>query len=743
MPRKTSVQPRLYTAPTEDDARPNIDKMLANAGWSGAQITRGRAQHPEQAKALGGLKPDYVLYAAGMRPALAVVEAKKEGMNLKAALQQGLKYAKRLKCNIVFASDGNIVATAHARADPPDAPLMMNDTAVSEFLREQHLLHFRDSNVWHRGEGFAASGDLVKLFNSARAQLNKDGIAQMGAFHEFAKLIFVKILSELHEEEKAMFRNIPARWGDIENLAGERLMRQYRKVLDSLNEEYQGGFEGTEIRSPKVLEALVGLVASRSFIDTGEDVKGEAYEYFLRDHARVKDGLNRYFTPRHIVKMMVQLLNPKPGEKVYDPFCGTGGMLIEAFRHMRRQLSPPGEEQHKAELSQLRQRSLYGCDISDTANIAKMNMILSGDGHSNIERGDSTLHATAGKYDVVVTNIPFDAVQEVKYIRTCLDAVRGREGGRAAIIVPERIIRAAPYAKLREGILAEWNVERVVSLPRYVFAEYTNAKTSVLVVSWRGPGEKGKKSFPVYKIVRDGLKGALRRRPDPGAPNDIQDMLAGDFAPRETTPSGPGFFFNSAGAAPIIIRKGRKEVKVGDVISPAVRARVEIKPDMLCLEPGFDGREHRVYVKKRKRFSQVAKSGRRRLPIEKGDLVIAMMHTQDGLIAFSESDDTLHSTGTHVPFKVDEKKVDKRYLFWTLRGILMTMERDDVVGRENFTVGEILALPFPLPPMAEQRKIGRVMDRARQKIWDAESALEKSRAAFAAAEKRMRTFDAD
>ena len=729
----------MPTAPTEDDARPNIDRMLANAGWSGAQITRGRAKHDDQRKALGGLKPDYVLYASGMRSALAVVEAKKEGVNLKAALQQGLKYAKRLRCNIVFASDGNIVATAHARAD--GAPLMTNDTAVSSFLREQHLLHFRESNVWHRGEGFAASGDLVKLFNSARAQLNKDGIAQMGAFHEFAKLIFVKILSELHEEDKAMFRKIPARWGDIEHLAGETLMGQYRKVLRSLNEEYQGGFEGTEIRSPEVLEALVGLVASRSFVDTGEDVKGEAYEYFLRDHARVKDGLNRYFTPRHIVKMMVLLLNPKPGEKVYDPFCGTGGMLIEAFRHVRQQL-PSGEEQRRA-LKQLRLRSLYGCDISDTAHIAKMNMILSGDGHSNIKRGDSTIHAPVGKYDVVVTNIPFDAEREVKYIRTCLNAVRGQESGRAAIIVPERIIREARYAKLREGILAEWNVERVVSLPRYVFAEYTNAKTSVLCVSWRGAGEKGKKSFPVYKIVRDGLKGSLRRRPDPEPPNDIQDMLAGDFAPRETTPSAPGFFFNSAGAAPIIIRKGHKAVKVGDVISPAVRARVEIKPDMLCLEPGFDGREHRIDVKKRKRFSQVAKSGRRRLPIEKGDLVIAMMHTQDGLIAFSESDDTLHSTGTHVPFKVDEKKVDKRYLFWTLRGILMTMERDDVVGRENFTVGEILALPFPLPPMAEQRKIGKAMDRARQKIWDAESALEKSRAAFAAAEKRMRTFDAD
>lgn len=734
------VAPSQAGAGREADARVKIDALLANAGWTAEQISREGAKYPEQQKKLGGKKPDYVLYPAGERLPLAVVEAKKEGGDMQKALAQGLDYAKRLSCNIAFASDGNIVATAHAGAD--GAPLMMNDTKVSEFLREQHLLHFRESRVWHRGEGFAASGDLVRLINSARAQLNKEGIAQMEAFHEFAKLIFVKILTELHEEDTEMFADIPAKWGDIENMVGPALLERYRKVLRALDEKYQGGFEETRIQDPAVLAALVGLVTERSFIDTGEDVKGEAYEFFLRDHARVKDGLNRYFTPRHIVQMMVTLTNPKPGEKVYDPFCGTGGMLIEAFRHMCRQLPPDGAERRKA-LNQLRQRSLYGRDISDAANIAKMNMILSGDGHSNIWRGDSTKCDTAGKHNVVITNIPFNADGETKYVRVCLDAVAGTEGNRAAIVVPERIIRESGYAGLREGILAEWNVDRVISLPRHVFAEYTNAKTSVLCVSWRGKAGRRQKSFPLYKIFHDGFKGKNRRKPDPDAPNDIQDMLMESLAPRMIEPREPGFFFNIVGAPPIRILDGCKEVKVGEVISPVARDRVEITPSMLCLEPGFDGKEHRVFVKKRKRFSQIAKSGRRRFPIKKGDLVIALMHTQDGLIAFSESEEDLHSTGTHAAFSVNEEKVDKRYLFWTLRGLLMKMEREDVVGRENFKVEEILALPFPLPPMATQRKIGGDMDAAREKIRAAQAALKKAQTDFDATENKRLMFAVD
>ena len=735
--RKSAFNSPPLISGREADARVRIEALLANAGWRGDQIEREGARFPEQQNALRGRQPDFLLYADDLRRPLAVVEAKKPGGNLRAAVQQGLAYAEPLGCNIVFASDGNIVASAHAAAG--GKPLVMSDSEVSWFPPEKHLLYFQESRIWDRGEGFAASGDLVRLFNSARKQLNREGIARVEAFNEFAKLIFVKILTELRDDGGEMFQDIPAQWGDFAGLAGGALMREYEGALSALNERYDGGFEATKIRDPRILEALVGLVAPRSFIDTDADVKGGAYEYFLRDYTRTRDELNRYFTPRHIVRMMVNLANPQNGERVYDPFCGTGGMLIESFRHMLRRMPAEEGAARRKSLRRLRQDSLFGRDISEAAHVAKMNMILSGDGHSNIRRGDSTACDEAGKHDVVITNIPFSMDGETRYVRCCLSAVRGRENGRAAIVVPERIVCEEQYARLRAEILAEWNVERVVSLPRDVFAEYTNAKTSVLFVSWRGRGA-AQKSVPIFKIVSDGFKGKTRRKPDPEASNDISDMFLGRLEPREFILSAPSFFFNRAGAAAIRPRGNCPMVKVGDVISHA-RRPVEIAAGMICLEPGFEAREHRIFVKERKRPGQV--KVRRRFAIRRGDLVIGLLHTQNGLIAFSDSEEEMHATGTHAAFDVDESRVDKRYLFWTLRGILMTMERVDVVGREQFRVAEILNLPFPLPPLAEQRKIGKAMDAARQKIRDAESALEKTRANFAETEKRLRTFEAD
>ena len=734
---RISAPPASTTAGgREADARVRIESLLANAGWRGDQIEREGARFPEQQRALRSGRPDFLLYAPDLRRPMAVVEAKKSGGNLRAALRQGLGYAEALECGVVFASDGNIVASAHAKA--AGRPLMMNDAEVSAFLPEKHLRHFQESRSWDRGAGFAARSDLVRLFNSARRQLNREGIARVEAFNEFAKLVFVKILTELRDDGGEMFQDIPASWGDIAGLAGSALMREYERVLLALNERYEGGFDATKIRSPKILEALIGLVTARSFIDTDADVKGGAYEYFLRDYTRTRDELNRYFTPRHIVRMMVNLANPQNGERVYDPFCGTGGMLIESFRHMWRRLPPEGAARRRA-LSRLRQHSLYGRDISEAAHVAKMNMILSGDGHSNIQRGDSAACDETGRYDVVLTNIPFSMDGEARFVRCCLNAVRGRENGRAAIVVPERIVCEEQYARLRAEILAEWRVERVVSLPRDVFAEYTNAKTSVLFVSWRGRGAP-QKSVPVFKIAHDGFKGKTRRKPDPDAPNDISEMFLGQLAPRESKLTAPFFFFNRAGAAAIRPRGNHPVVKVGDVISH-VRRPLEISAGMLCLEPGFEAKEHRIFVRERKRPNQVAV--RRRFAIRRGDLVIGLLHTQNGLIAFSDSEEEMHATATHAAFTVDEGRADRRYLFWTLRGILMTMERVDVVGREQFKVAEILALPFPLPPLAEQRKIGKAMDAAREKIRKAEAALEKSRADFAETERRLRTFEAD
>ena len=87
---------------------------------------------------------------------------------------------------------------------------------------------------------------------------------------------------------------------------------------------------------------------------------------------------------------MVRLVNPKIGEKIYDPFCGTGGFLIESFRHIERNMGTGNPALKKI----LREETIYGNEITNTARITKMNMILAGDGHSNIHMMDSLANPT-------------------------------------------------------------------------------------------------------------------------------------------------------------------------------------------------------------------------------------------------------------------------------------------------------------------------------------------------------------
>ncbi len=716
----------------EPVARRRIRTRLAALGYRDEQIEEEQARYPEQQKALGGKRPDFLLYSDDRRTPLAVIEAKKQdstkhSTTIFKAIKQGLNYASKLGSNIVFASDGNIVMTAHASNTQP---LRINGEEVSDFLPEQQLLnYFEKSNNWDRGEEFSTSGALIKVFQSARKKLNNEGITKIEAFNEFAKLIFVKILTELRDEEDDMFREVPADWSKLEKLAGDALRTEYNLTLKKLKLKYGDIFQETTIKEPSTLESLVSMIARRSFIGTDADIKGNAYEYFLRDYTKDKDELNRYFTPRHIVKMMVKLANPTSDETVYDPFCGTGGMLIETYKHIKNTFPPVSHADHSSLLKQLRRHALYGQDISDAANIATMNMILIGDGHTNIKRVDSLKNPPDKKHDVVITNIPFSTDKEGNCIRHCLQAVKNKPSGRALIIVPERIVCEKQHSFLRKEILKEWNVERVISLPQDVFAEYTNAKTSVLFFTRKEIDESTQTRISVYNIKNDGFEGKTRRVPSFNKPNDINRMFSEDLSPVCFDIIEPYFLFNNPDIFKYKPIKKFKLMKVGDLISEQ-RRLVIIRPGMICLELGIQAKEHRIIIKKRKPYNLVAKSGRKRYLISKGDLVIGLLHTQNGLIAYSDIDEDLHATATHRAFQIDEKKVDRSYLFWTLRSLLMRHKITDTTGRESFNVNAIINLQLPLPPLNTQKMLGNQLDEARQKIREAETYLKKSQEDF-------------
>jgi type I restriction enzyme M protein len=206
-------------------------------------------------------------------------------------------------------------------------------------------------------------------------------------------------------------------------------------------------FIDSQIRNPQILEKIIDKLTPLSLCDTPTDVKGEAFEYFLKKYNSGKKDLGEYFTPRHIVKLLVFLAKPLFREKVYDPFCGTGGILIEAFKYISKGIKDDKENR------KILENSIRGNEKTKISRIAKMNMILFGDGHNNIEQIDTfqcPLSSVALGFDTVITNIPFgfDNVDygknkypiDCKYgdclaIQHCLKACK--PDGRVVMIMPE------------------------------------------------------------------------------------------------------------------------------------------------------------------------------------------------------------------------------------------------------------------------------------------------------------------
>jgi type I restriction enzyme M protein len=382
----------MSTVTLESDTRVLINKSLENLGWvlSGRNrnvfLEQPRTQ--KEKKLLGGKRPDYVLYAKDEHNderAIIVIEAKRKGERIDTALEQGIHYAKTLDAPIVFATDGLFCKSYHTKFDRTP---ILNGEEVDEFLREtlaiKYLASWEVNTVSPKVQ--YDRKELIKIFDEANNMLRGDGLrAGIERFGEFANILFLKLISENEQIKRDSGKesgfDFACHWDEIKNVpVSARIEYISTTVYPRLNTLY-----GTEIftpltiRSDTILKEIMDKLDPLTLTDVDSDVKGDAFEYFLKESAATKNDLGEYFTPRHIVKTMVKIANPQIGEKIYDPFCGTGGFLIESFRHIWNTMARTEENEKR-----LREQTIYGNEITNTARITKMNMILAGDGHSNI-----------------------------------------------------------------------------------------------------------------------------------------------------------------------------------------------------------------------------------------------------------------------------------------------------------------------------------------------------------------------
>jgi type I restriction enzyme M protein len=259
---------------------------------------------------------------------------------------------------------------------------------------------------------------------------------------------------------------------------------------------------------------------------------GNAFEYLLQSMGAQGDN-GQFRTPRHIIDFIVEVLEPKPEDKILDPACGTGGFLVSAYKHIlgkhtSKGSSVPGDQLSPAKKEKLTQQ-LNGYDITPMmVKLSKVNMFLHGFSDPQIHEYDTLSNDARWneKYDLIMANPPFMtpkggvvphtkfriAAKKAEVLFTDYIAEHLTTNGRAGIIVPEGIIfqSGTVYKALRK-FLVEDSLVAVISLPAGVFNPYSGVKTSILILDKRLARQSDSIAF--FKVENDGYDLGAQRRP--------------------------------------------------------------------------------------------------------------------------------------------------------------------------------------------------------------------------------------
>ena len=527
------------------------EKWVIKANDPEKNVYHQRPKSKDDMQKLNGPRPDFCLYLdkTSVSPEI-IIETKKPGMNLAKAKEQAVNYARILGAKIIILFDGVLTKTYWV---DNQEELLDNGVEVSTIKSGDFYGKFILSNTNNHISGITvinSKEELINVFSFANQKLRKAGITKgMERFFEFSNLLFLKLISE---ENDIVSGTIPqyAKWETYKDKSGEELLHYINDIVIPALENIFNLSSGKTLFSKLIIKDTVALKQIIDKLDglnlsgIESDIKGDAFEYFIQQYNSSNNDLGEYFTPRHIINFLVKLSKPQYGEKIYDPFCGTGGILIAAFNYIKEDLLKRGYLTEEV-LKSLKENSVFGGEISSNARIAKMNMILTGDGHSNINQQDTLLNPVKGKFDLVITNIPFNLEgtatnlysllstngnsQSVQHI---IDSLNKKPTARAYIIVPEAILNNDELNNFRKYLIDNNLLRQIISLPSGVFLPYTEAKASILVLQGFNNQAIDKIKYTIIK--NDGFTLTQRRRKIAGQISDLDEYLYDEsFATRE------------------------------------------------------------------------------------------------------------------------------------------------------------------------------------------------------------------
>ncbi len=338
--------------------------------------------------------------------------------------------------------------------------------------------------------------------------LRDDGVSYGDYLEQLTYLIFLKMSDEYSRPPYKKNTGIPEgyTWSDMNTLKGAELEEKYKAILERLAKE--GGILGqifsqasNKISNAAILFRIVQMIDKEKWVSMSSDVKGEIYEGLLQKNAEdIKNGAGQYFTPRPLIRAMVECLRPEPGKTIADPCCGSGGFFLAAQEFLT---NPDNYTLDREQKEFLKNETFYGNElVKTTFKMALMNLYLHniGDIYGNVPvaQGDSLLTDPGYRVDYVLTNPPFgkkssitmtneegeeeeeDLVYNrqdfwttssnkqlnfVQHINTIMKAT-----GKAAVVVPDNVLfEGGAGETVRQKLLQTTDLHTILRLPTGIF----------------------------------------------------------------------------------------------------------------------------------------------------------------------------------------------------------------------------------------------------------------------------------
>lgn len=383
---------------------------------------------------------------------------------------------------------------------------------------------------------------------------------------EFLNRSFVSIFDGVDEDG---VKNQDKRWSQFKFLKGDEMLKLMQEKIFPFIKNLNGSNAFTHhmkdavfiIPKPSLLVEAVNIIDNiyeeiekdQNDGQTFQDTQGDIYEYLLSEIASA--GKNGQFrTPRHIIQMICSLVNPKLGDEICDPACGTGGFLLGAYQHIMTQYTSPehrfvddtGIERgtvadkltDSRQWQAIKEKTFYGYDFDSTmVRIGLMNLMLHGIDQPNIDYKDtlSKKFTDEDRFDVVLANPPFKGSidkgdinenltinttkTELLFVNRIINLLR--LGGKAGVIVPDGVLFGSSNAHkdLRKMLIEKCELQGVISMPSGIFKPYAGVSTAVLIFVKGGET----KNIWFYDMKADGF--SLDDKRTKISDNDIPDII--------------------------------------------------------------------------------------------------------------------------------------------------------------------------------------------------------------------------